>query len=351
MNNRISKSIRAAFIAGASFCAFSLGVKAQDFLEISRGSKYLIEVDQQSIRQEGDFIYYGTWRIHDSEGYMVTTTGRLDCANMSLEKLTQFSVLPGIGTSFTDYSAVRNQKPTSGLIKPHEALNFPSNRSFEGQLLARVCEENSYYQNLVIKQGEIAHSLMSCEEHSKKNLPACSTQTNNIRRLGLVVLRTQQQEHICKIPAETARRFMASVFREMLKCGTDKSEECLNAADLGSDLSFVVTSGVEKCSVVANRIASVERAEKRDSSGRAFVECARAATLALDDRTSPVDLVASAVAARCESLLDDESKNYSQAFLASALPRISGLILESRAAAQSKSQSTPRKSKVKPQPN
>jgi len=105
---------------------------------------------------------------------------------------------------------------------------------------------------------------------------------------------------------------------------------------------------IPSCSFAQSSTKSAALDNKKKASIDVFNKCASEASAKLDDRTSGADVIAQAVYGKCQQELHPELTN-SKMFKDAVMPRLTGMVLESRSKRASPSK-TPSKPIKKPVP-
>jgi hypothetical protein len=316
-----------------------------------------MELDTESVVKLSTGNYFtAVWQSGQTrEKPMTIFSGLVNCELESLviSRRTYFDgknpplvtdYLTGTLSSDTYKSELSEQEKIRG-------IEYPVSTTDNGLLIANVCQRLNGLPQPMTEAIAPLRQKVSCSV-SKTHF-VCREDPVSEALVRSLLVRISQAELVCPLDSsqlsEMANSWLNKVTEDCksneLSCGKSFLEIAIGG--LGNDLARH-GRGDTSCSFAQSSTKSAALDNKKKASIDVFNKCASEASAKLDDRTSGADVIAQAVYGKCQQELHPELTN-SKMFKDAVMPRLTGMVLESRSKRASPSK-TPSKPIKKPVP-
>jgi hypothetical protein len=198
-------------------------------------------------------------------------------------------------------------------------------------MIKRVCtsEIDEIQQSMFAIEMQLR---LGCGTPQTAGLPICKTDAQTLESARLLSLRVRQVQTACSMSESQLNAVLTDWVKTSSECtssGCDLIIWNMQVGGLGSDLARA--SRGHTCSYTQSALAEAMDNQARRASVDKFRRCVQNTVAALDDHTSPADVVANAVFSTCRPQLVSTLKQ-SAIFAETVLPNISAEVLRQRRA-------------------
>ena len=348
-----------AFVLTVLMSIASFSAYADNWTNVrSKSEHQFVQLDTDSIASVGDGKYSARWRggTSPTQAHFLDA-GEIDCNSESITVSSTAIidtnpnlVASGVVGSEIDYStgtATVNHRPSdfsdSNTLMQYR---FPGPGDTDDAVIKAVCQREIPVDRR-LQSGKTFQDGIGCAKKPRlKSSDLCKGDSDSLDAAYLLYVRLEQIQSACGTSIDNVGLILNDLAESITEC--KDATGCLPeiqrfVTELGADLAGATLK--QPCKNVGRHITtSTENQKNRDSVSR-FGACVRASIPILDDRLSPVDVIAAAVHAVCQKQLTPTLTHGSE-LMKRFLPDTVAAILIQR-----KRESVPRKLRSAPMPS